>query len=74
MSVITAPTVTCAINAEPANLDFEEGVIGEVPTGWFAQPPEQSGYAVELSGRVGNHHDGPRICPQWRPTGSTDCE
>ena len=49
VSVITAPTVT-AIGAEPVNLDFQDGVIGEVPTGWSAPAAEQSGYAVEISG------------------------
>ena len=49
MSVITAPTVT-AIDAEPVNLDFEDGVVGEVPTGWSAPATERSGYAVEISG------------------------
>lgn len=49
VSVITAPTVT-AIGAEPANLDFEDGVVGDVPTGWSAPAAEQSGYAVEISG------------------------
>ena len=49
VSIITAPTVT-AIDAEPVNLDFEDGVVGDVPTGWFAPATEQSGYAVEISG------------------------
>ena len=48
LSVITAPTVT-AIDAEPVNLDFEDGVVGDVPTGWSAPATEQSGYAVEIS-------------------------
>jgi len=49
VSVITAPTVTCAIDAEPVNLDFEDGVVGEVPTGWSTPTTEQSGYAVEIN-------------------------
>ena len=35
--------------AEPANLDFEDGVVGEVPTGWHApQVNDMSGYTVKL--------------------------
>ena len=52
--IATAPA-TVAVNAEPTNLDFEDGVVGEVPTGWFApQVTERSGYTVELSDETAN--------------------
>jgi C-terminal processing protease CtpA/Prc len=31
-----------------ANLDFEQGVPGQVPTAWLASPPERTGYTVKL--------------------------
>ena len=31
--VVTVAT-TAAVSAEPTNLDFEDGVVGEMPTGW----------------------------------------
>lgn len=35
--------------AEATNLDFEDGVVGEVPTGWHTpQVNDMSGYTVEL--------------------------
>ncbi|MCE2425852.1 MAG: hypothetical protein J4F45_12285, partial [Pseudomonadales bacterium] len=52
--IATAPA-TVAVNAEPTNLDFEDGIVGEVPTGWFApQVTERSGYTVELSDETAN--------------------
>ena len=52
--VVTALT-TGAVSAEPTNLDFEDGVVGEMPTGWFApQVTERSGYTVELSDDTAN--------------------
>ncbi|MYK47232.1 MAG: hypothetical protein F4029_13500 [Gammaproteobacteria bacterium] len=39
-----------AAPAEPTNLDFEDGSLGQVPTGWFAPPiNERNGYTIELS-------------------------
>jgi C-terminal processing protease CtpA/Prc len=32
---------------QPANLDFEQGIVGQVPTGWFA--PTLPAFAVELT-------------------------
>ena len=38
-----------SLAAEPTNLDFEDGVVGEVPTGWHApQVNDMSGYTVKL--------------------------
>ena len=52
--VVTALT-TGAVSAEPTNLDFEDGVVGEMPTGWFAPlVTERSGYTVELSDETAN--------------------
>ncbi|HEY3242013.1 MAG TPA: S41 family peptidase, partial [Phycisphaerae bacterium] len=34
--------------APPANPDFEEGEVGQVPTGWFAPLGARAGYRVEL--------------------------
>lgn len=39
-----------AVPGEPTNLDFEDGEVGEVPTGWFAPPINaRNGYTIELS-------------------------
>ena len=55
--VATAAT-TGTVNAEPTNLDFEDGVVGEVPTGWFAPGvTERSGYTVELSDETAHTGD-----------------
>lgn len=36
--------------AQPVNLDFEQGKVGEIPTGWFVPPVvEQAGYTAKIT-------------------------
>ena len=48
-----------AVPTEPTNLDFEDGVVGEVPAGWFAPPINaRNGYTIKLSdegAKTGSH-------------------
>ena len=52
-TLLASTMSTDPLAAEPTNLDFEDGVVGEVPTGWHApQVNDLSGYTAELDDQV----------------------
>ena len=47
---VGSATALFAGESKPVNLDFEEGELGQVPTGWLVPPAsEQAGYRVQSS-------------------------
>jgi hypothetical protein len=43
----SSPVKSDKVQSRPANLDFEEGDVGQVPTGWVS-PTKDFGYAAKL--------------------------